>query len=140
MKLTNLVLLAAIFSVGAYAAKPKAAFTPAADLQWTNAGAPGVSTAPAEGNMAKGASHFFLKYDGGFASPNHHHTPDHFGTLITGTLVLTSEGAEHRLTPGSFFSFTGKAKHVAKCEGTEACVMFIDSRGKWDVVAEKTGR
>jgi hypothetical protein len=27
--------------------------------------------------------------------------------------------------------------HVARCEGSEPCVMFIDARGPWDVVPEK---
>jgi hypothetical protein len=46
------------------------------------------------------------------------------------------EGKEQRLPPGSFFAFTGKARHAARCEGREACVMFIDARGPWDVVPE----
>jgi quercetin dioxygenase-like cupin family protein len=87
--------------------------------------------------MAKGASRFYLKYAAGFAAPVHHHSPDHYVTTVAGNLVLIADGKEHRLPPGSYFAFTGKAKHAARCEGTEACVMFIDARGPWDVVLAK---
>jgi quercetin dioxygenase-like cupin family protein len=87
--------------------------------------------------MKKGASHFYLKYAGGFAAPVHHHSPDHYATTVSGNLVLVVDGKEHRLPPGSYFAFTGKAKHAGRCEGTEACVMFIDARGPWDVVLPK---
>jgi len=114
----------------------KAAYTPRSELKWADAGIPGVATATVEGDTAKGPSHFYLKYPPGFVSPAHHHTPDHYVTTVSGNLVLVVDGQEHRLAPGSFFSFTGKARHVARCEGTEGCVMFIDARGTWDVVPE----
>jgi hypothetical protein len=82
-------------------------------LKWINAGIPGVDTAVVKGDMKKGASHFYLKYAGGFAAPVHHHSPDHFATTVTGNLVLVVDGKEHRLPPGSYFAFTGKAKHAA---------------------------
>lgn len=115
----------------------KAVFSPAADLKWINAGIPGVDTAVVKGDMKKGASHFYLKYAGGFAAPVHHHSPDHYATTVSGNLVLVVDGKEHRLPPGSYFAFTGKAKHAGRCEGAEACVMFIDARGPWDVVLPK---
>jgi len=132
--LAGLALPAAAFGQGAPA---KAVSTPAADLKWTGAGVPGVETATVQGNMAKGASHFYLKYPAGFVAPVHHHSPDHFATTVTGNLVLIVDGKEHRLPPGSYFAFTGKAKHAVRCEGADACVMFIDARGKWDVVLAK---
>jgi quercetin dioxygenase-like cupin family protein len=141
MKLANAVALAAAALVPAhtsFAQSPaKAVFTPAADLKWTGAGVPGVSTAVVTGNMAKGASHFYLKYASGFAAPVHHHSPDHFVTTVAGDLVLIVDGKEHRLPPGSYFAFTGKAKHAARCDGSQDCVMFIDARGPWDVVLAK---
>jgi quercetin dioxygenase-like cupin family protein len=112
----------------------KAAFTPAADLKWIGAGVPGVASAVVKGDMAKGPSHFYLKYGAGFVAPVHHHSPDHYVTTVTGDLVLIVDGKEHRLPPGSYFAFTGKAKHAARCEGSQDCVMFIDARGAWDVV------
>lgn len=118
------------------AAAADAIVTPLANLKWTPAGIPGVSTAVVEGDMAKGPSHFYLKYDAGFVSPVHHHSPDHYVTVVSGTLVLTVDGKEHRLAPGSFFALTDKAKHAARVEGSEPAVMFIDARGAWDVVPE----
>jgi mannose-6-phosphate isomerase-like protein (cupin superfamily) len=128
--------LAAELSPTPAVAAAEATVTPVANLKWTPAGMPGVSTAVVQGDMAKGPCHFYLKYDAGFVSPMHHHSPDHFVTVVTGTLVLTVDGKEHQLGPGSFFALTGKAKHAARVEGKEPAVMFIDSRGAWDVVAE----
>ena len=115
----------------------KAVLTPVADLKWIGAGVPGVESAAVKGDMAKGASHFYLKYAAGFAAPVHHHSPDHYVTTVAGNLVLVVDGKEHRLPPGSYFAFTGKAPHAARCEGGQDCVMFVDARGKWDVVLPK---
>ena len=129
-------LILALTSSAAAAAAGKSAFTAKADVKWTATSIPGVSTAVVEGDMAKGPSHFYLKYDKGFVAPLHHHSPDHYATVVSGQLVLISDGKENRLAPGSFFAFTGMAPHGARCEGAEDCVMFIDARGPWDVVAE----
>lgn len=115
----------------------KAVFAPAAQIAWASAGVPGVHTAVLRGDMKTGPSHFYLKYAGGFVSPPHHHSPDHYVTTVSGNLVLTADGKEHALPPGSYFAFTGKARHVARCDGTQDCVMFIDARGPWDVVVDK---
>jgi len=114
-----------------------AAATAAAGLKWTDAGIPGVKTALVQGDMAKGPSHFYLKYPAGFTAPRHHHTPDHYATTVAGQLVLVVDGKDQRLAPGSYFAFTDKAVHAARCEGSEDCVMFIDARGPWDVVPDK---
>ena len=114
------------------------AFTPTTDLKWANAGIPGVSTAAVQGDMSRGASHFYLKYAAGFVAPMHHHSPDHYATTVTGNLVLIgADGKEHRLPPGSYFAFVNKAGHAARCEGSQDCVMFIDARSAWDVVVDK---
>jgi len=112
--------------------------TPSTELKWTHAGIPGVSTAVVRGDMAKGPSHFFLKYAAGFVAPMHHHSPDHYATTVTGNLVLAgAHGQEKRLPPGSYFAFVDKAGHAVRCEGNQDCVMFIDARGAWDVVLDK---
>lgn len=133
----NAVALTLAVSSGAVASDGgKSVFTSKADVKWTEAGIPGVSTAAVQGDMAKGPSHFYLKYAAGFVSPLHHHTPDHYVTTLSGNLVLIVAGKKHSLAPGSYFAFTGKAAHVARCEGAEDCVMFIDARDTWDVVPE----
>ena len=110
---------------------------PAAEIKWIDAGFPGVATALIDGDMSKGASYFYLRYAAGFVTPPHSHTADHRGTIVSGTLLLTVVGKEHRLAPGSYFALKDKEKHVARCESAEACVMFMHAQGPWDVVPEK---
>lgn len=107
------------------------------DLVWKDMGIPGVVSAVVSGDMAKGPSRFYLKYPVGLVTPMHHHTPDHHVAVVSGTLVLVVDGREARLGPGSYFALTGKAPHVARVEGDEECVMFIQADGPWDVVPEK---
>ncbi len=108
-----------------------------ADLKWKDMGVPGIAAAPVSGDMEKGASRFFLKYPVGFVSPKHHHSADHHVTVVSGTITLTVDGKDHKLGPGSYFSLTDKAPHVAKVEGEEEAVFFIQADGVWDVVMEK---
>ena len=112
-----------------------AVFTPASDLKWIGAGVPGVATAVVKGDMGKGPSHFYLKYDAGFVAPVHHHSPDHYVTTVAGNLVLIVDGKEHRLAPGSYFAFTGRAKHAARCERARRV-----GRGSGEEVNRSTGR
>jgi quercetin dioxygenase-like cupin family protein len=136
--LAVLVSTAAVLSVIASAVDAqnpaRTGVQPATELNWKGAGVPGVATAVVNGDMTKSPSHFYLRYSKGFVSPVHHHSPDHYVTTVTGTLILTVDNKEHRLPPGSYFALIDKAKHAARCEGAEDCVMFIDARGPWDVV------
>ena len=142
-----LVIAAGLFlSVQAPAADPSgkaakggpAVLIPAANVQWSAVpGMTGVHIAPVDGDPSKGPSHFFLKFDGGFAAPLHHHTAEHFVTVVAGTLVLTVDGKPQQLPPGSFFTFTGKKPHMTSCAVGTDCVLSMDVRGKWDVVPEE---
>lgn len=133
-----IVLVAAIAATCAvWAEGPgKSVVTPQSAVKWASAGAPGVSIAAVDGDTAKGPAHFFLKYDPGLVTPVHHHSADHYVTVVSGTLTLTVDGKENRLGPGSYFALLGKKPHAARVEGQEAAVMFIDARGAWDVVPE----
>jgi quercetin dioxygenase-like cupin family protein len=114
-----------------------AVLNPASTLQWSDVpGFPGVKMTALQGDPNKGAHHSMLKLPGGFSAPLHHHTPDHYVTVVSGTLVLTVDGKETKLPAGSYFSFTGKKQHVTKCESGADCVLSVDSRGKWDVLPE----
>jgi mannose-6-phosphate isomerase-like protein (cupin superfamily) len=115
----------------------KAVVVAKADLKWKDMGIPGVAAAPVSGDMEKGASRFFLKYPVGFVTPKHHHTADHYVTVISGTITLTVDGKDHKLGPGSYFALTEKMSHTAKVEGTEEAVFFIQADGPWDAVMEK---
>ena len=70
------------------------------------------------------------------AAPVHHHTANHSVTVVAGTLVLTVDGKDQKLPPGSFFTFTNKAQHATACEKGADCILSMDVRGKWDVVPE----
>jgi mannose-6-phosphate isomerase-like protein (cupin superfamily) len=114
-----------------------AALMPVSSLKWSDvAGFPGVQMTVLQGNPEKGPHHSMLKLPGGFAAPLHHHTSDHYVTVVSGTLVLTVDGKEAKLPAGSYFSFTGKKQHVTKCESGADCVLSVDSRGKWDVLPD----
>ncbi len=127
-----------VVAVQALAKVPsKAVVIPKDGVQWSDAGIPGVSTAAVQGDMKKGPSHFYLKYSSGFVSPLHHHSPDHYVTVVSGTLVLSADGKDTELGPGSYFALTGKMPHAARVVGDEDAVMFIDARGPWDVILEK---
>jgi quercetin dioxygenase-like cupin family protein len=111
---------------------------PTAELKWNDVpGFTGVQLATADGDPGKGPAHFFLKFTAGFAAPLHHHTANHSGTVVAGTLALTVDGKETMLPPGSFFEFSNKTPHMTKCEAGADCVLSMDVRGKWDVVPEK---
>ena len=114
-----------------------AVLIPAGDLKWGDvAGFPGVQMAVLQGNPAKGPHHSMLKLPSGFVAPLHHHTPDHYVTVLSGTVVFTVDGKDTRLPAGSYFSFVGKKQHITKCEAGADCVLAVDSRGKWDVLPE----
>jgi len=110
---------------------------PAATLKWADVpGFKGVKLATADGDPAKGASHFYLKFVAGFTAPLHHHSADHSGTVVSGTLVLGVDGKTSKLPPGSFFSFSHAKPHTTACLAGADCVLAMDARDKWDVVPE----
>lgn len=114
-----------------------ATLVPAGDLKWTDApNTPGVQVAAVHGDPNKGAAKFFVKLPSGFDVPLHHHTADHSGVVISGTVVW-NDGQDHTLGPGSYWAFTGKKQHTTKCPDPSGCLIFIDAHGKWDVVPEK---
>ena len=114
-----------------------ALIVPASDLKWTDVpDMAGVQIAVVDGNPEKGASHFLIKFVGGFTAPVHHHTANHFVTVVAGTVVLTVDGQEQKLPAGSVFSFSKKTKHATSCVAGADCLLSVDSRSKWDVVVE----
>jgi glyoxylate utilization-related uncharacterized protein len=107
------------------------------DLKWRALGNSGVAAAPVSGEMEKGPCRFFLKYPVGLVTPMHHHSANHHVTVIAGSITLTVNGKEHRLGPGSYFMLSDRAAHIAKVEGAEDAVFFIQAEGPWDVVMAK---
>jgi quercetin dioxygenase-like cupin family protein len=139
---TLVVLAGSSWSNAARAEAPEKAtkgalLVPAADLKWNDVpDMAGVQMAVADGDPGKGASHFFIKFVAGFSAPLHHHTANHYVTVVSGTLLLNVDGKEQKLPAGSFFAFSNKAKHTTSCAAGAACVLSVDSRGKWDVKME----
>jgi len=107
-----------------------------ADLKWKDMGN-GIKAAPVSGDMEKGASRFFLSYPVGLVTPMHHHDTDHYVTVVSGAITLTADGKDYKLGPGAYFALTDKAPHIAKVEGKEPAVFFIQADGPWNVVMEK---
>jgi mannose-6-phosphate isomerase-like protein (cupin superfamily) len=107
-----------------------------ADLKWKAMGN-GIAAAPVSGDMEKGPSRFFLKYPAGLVTPMHHHTANHHVTVVSGSITLTVGGKEHRLGPGSYFMLADRAPHIAKVEGNEEAVFFIQAEAPWDVMMAK---
>jgi quercetin dioxygenase-like cupin family protein len=129
------VTVATMGSLDTHAKGSNVTLTPAADMKWTDVeGFPGVRVAALRGDPAKGANHVMLKLPAGFAAPLHHHSADHYVTVVTGTLVLNVDGKDTKLPAGSYFAFTGKKQHLTRCEAGGDCTLFIDNRAKWDVV------
>jgi glyoxylate utilization-related uncharacterized protein len=107
-----------------------------AELAWKDMGN-GVAAAPVAGDMQKGASRFFLKYPAGLVTPMHHHSADHYVTVVSGSITLNVNGKDHKLGSGDYFALTGKAAHTAKVEGKKEAVFFIQADAPWDVVMAK---
>lgn len=133
------VIAAALFSAAAVLAgeSGKSIVLAKADLKWKAMGNAGVAAALVSGDMEKGPCRFFLIYPAGLVTPLHHHTANHHVTVISGSLTLTVGGKEHRLGPGAYFMLGDRAAHIAKVEGMEDAVMFIQAEGAWDVVMAK---
>jgi mannose-6-phosphate isomerase-like protein (cupin superfamily) len=135
--------LVAVFAAGLLSASAvlasdsgKSVVLAKADLKWKPMGN-GIAAAAVSGDMDKGPSRFFLKYPAGLVTPMHHHTANHHVTVISGSITLTVGGKEHRLGPGAYFMLGDRAKHVAKVEGMEEAVFFIQAEAPWDVVMAK---
>lgn len=133
--LTLAAAMMASGSVPAVAAEESVVVTKA-ELKWKDMGVTGLVAAPVSGDMEKGPSRFFLKYPAGFVSPKHHHSADHYVTMVSGTITLTVDGKDHKVGPGSYFAITGAKPHVARVEGNEEAVFFIQADGPWDVVMD----
>lgn len=141
MTMQKAVVVAALaFATTALAAEKAKHFvsTAAADVKWGDVkDIPELKHAVVEGDATKGPHHSMMKFAAGFASPLHHHSSDHHVVVVQGTLVLTVDGVETKLPAGSYFSLTKKQPHATKCEAGTDCILFLDVRGKWDVVAPK---
>ena len=137
--LVRALIAATVLSVAAAPASEvgKSVVLAKSDLKWKPLGNSGVAAAPVSGDMDKGPCRFFLKYPAGLVTPMHHHTANHHVTMISGSITLTVGGKDYRLGPGAYFMLSDRAAHIAKVEGSEDAVFFIQAEGPWDVMMAK---
>lgn len=136
MKTIAITLVSLLLPLAAQAENKNAVLTPVADLKWVEppGAPPGVKMAVVSGDPTKGAHQAFHKFTAGFTAPLHHHSANHSVVVVAGTLTLGVDGKDVQLPAGSYFSFTNKMKHSTRCEAGADCVLFVDARGKFDVV------
>jgi anti-sigma factor ChrR (cupin superfamily) len=128
-------LMAAPAEAKSPASSGKATLVSVEELKWVDVPNTPVKMATVKGDSAKGAHASFLKLPAGFSAPLHSHTADHHVAVVSGTMVLTPEGGTaKKLGPGSWFEFTGKKKHVTACDAGADCVIYVVSKGAWDLV------
>lgn len=110
--------------------------TPAADMKWVPMpGLQGALQVPLWGDSTKEAHRILYKWPAGTMAALHTHTHGDRGVVISGTLVLTLEGAQPKKLPaGSFFSFGANVKHATAVDGEVPCVFYIEREGPFDVV------
>ena len=114
-----------------------------ADLKWVDApDAPGVKFADVVGDHTKGAYAMFIKFPAGFAAPMHTHTSDINVVIVSGTVIHGPEGKpEVRLPPGSFMKQAGGSyRHTTACDKASECVMFSESKGKFDLIPAEAAK
>ena len=135
---STLVALATVSAVAQATAQPAlstASIVAAGELKWVDVPDTPAKMATVKGDAAKGPHSSFIKLPGGFSAPLHSHTADHHVAVVSGTMTLTPEGgAAKKLGAGSWFEFTGKKKHTTACDAGADCVLFIVSKGAWDLV------
>src|SRR5260370_19912491 len=65
---------------------------PAGDIKWTDMPqSPGVKMAILAGAPGNGATHSLINPPAGFSAPLHHHTSDHYATVLAATIVFTAD-------------------------------------------------
>jgi hypothetical protein len=121
---------------GAKPATGKAVFMPSGDMKWeTTPGAPpDVKGVTLWGDPTKGPYGGIQKFPPGFSAPLHTHSSDIRAIVISGTLLVAPEGgADNRLTADSYEFIPSTFKHTTKCDTSSECLVFVETRGKFDV-------
>lgn len=100
-----------------------------AGLQWADCPAlfpPGCKMTVLHGNPAEPGADVFLRVPSGYTIPAHSHTSAERMVLVTGQLDVTYAGhATVGLKRGDYAYGPPKLPHTARCNGPEACTLFI---------------
>jgi hypothetical protein len=74
----------------------------------------------------------------------HSHTGTYEAVQISGTSSHWLKGEDgtkaKKMTPGSYWTVTGKADHISSCAPGADCVMFIFQKTKFDFVPGKEAK
>jgi quercetin dioxygenase-like cupin family protein len=136
--------VAVLFAGIAYAKGKEAVLWPAADIKWEEMKMPPTAKMPEGakpptvaalwGDATKGAAGALVKFQGGEKHPLHMHSAEIKGIVLEGTWSIGAEGAEaKKMGPGSYFLVPANWKHTSGCEGPEACTVFQETSGKFDM-------
>ena len=140
-----LVSCAILLAQGAAAEKGKAApkpagkkavFMPAGDMKWeaTPGAPPDVKGVTLWGDPTKGPYGGIQKFPPGFSAPLHTHSSDLHAVVISGTFLVAPEGgSDNKLPAGSYEFIPSTFKHTTKCDTGSECLVFIETKGKFDV-------
>jgi len=124
---------------GKAAPKPagkKAVFMPAGEMKWeaTPGAPPEVKGVTLWGDPAKGPYAGIQKFPPGFLAPLHTHSSDLHAVVISGTFLVGPEGGpDNKLPSGSYEFIPSTYKHTTKCDTGSECVVFVETKGKFDV-------
>lgn len=94
----------------------------------------GLIFANAWGDPASGPHSNFIKLAARYVSPLHVHTSSYYGVVVTGVVANERRGHTDRaLRPGSYWFQQGGEPHVTKCLSNSECLIFVTSKGKFDI-------
>ena len=122
---------------------PIASVTSVSAVSWTplDPKSPaGVQIAVIQGDLRKGPTSFFMKFPVGSASPQHAHTNDYYGVVVSGTPGhgATAEAAATPLSAGAWWYQPGMQYHYDRCLGPSECVLLLTfPAGGFDYVPAK---
>lgn len=109
-----------------------------ADLQWgpcPDIFPAGCEIAVLHGDPAQPNADVFLRVPGGVVLPPHSHSSAERMVLVSGELDVQYQGFRAtRLTAGEYAFGPAGLPHVAKCESTDPCVLFIAFEGPVDAL------
>jgi hypothetical protein len=127
-------------AVGKGEAPAKAKFTAAEEVKWDDLGG-GPKLGVLTGDTKKGPYGALMKLPAGWTSPAHSHTGTYEAVEISGTSSHWLKGEDgtkaKKMTPGSYWTITGKAEHISSCAPGADCVFFVWQKTKFDFVPAK---
>lgn len=125
-------------NASAPAEAPLTRLAQAPDLQWgpcPDIFPAGCEIALLHGDPAQPNADVFLRVPGGYVLPAHSHTSAERMVLVGGELNVRYQGAEATtLSAGEYAFGPAGLPHVADCQSTEACILFIAFEGPVDAL------